>query len=135
MARGGAAEHERRRQIDGDDIVPLLVFHHHEQIVFGQPGIVDQNIETAAQRLDCFVNQFRDGGAVGQIARHDDDALAEFFRQCIQRIDLAARNRNRGTVLMQHAGDLGPKPAARAGDQRRLACQIEHSFLLRRVTR
>src|SRR5215468_4407607 len=67
-ARRRPHQHEARGQIDGNDLVPLFVLHHHEQVVFGEAGIVNQNLEPTelGQRR---IDELGDLCLVGQIAR------------------------------------------------------------------
>ena len=42
-----AGQQEHRGEVDGDDVVPLLVLHAHEQVVVGDAGIVDEDVDLA----------------------------------------------------------------------------------------
>ena len=89
------AEHEGRRQIDGDDVVPLIVLHHHEEVVLGEARVVDEDIEPAAQRLDRLVDELCDTRPVGEVAGHHVNAVAELLGERLELLDLAARDRDR----------------------------------------
>ena len=60
-------------EIDGDDVVPLLVLHAHEQIVVGDAGIVDENIDLA-ERLLGLLAELDHRRPVAQIARQREHA-------------------------------------------------------------
>ena len=71
-----ASQPEGRGQIDRDNVIPILVAQLHEQIVAGDAGIGDEDVDLPHrgfrrrhQRLDL--------GAVGEIAGQHVNALAE----------------------------------------------------------
>jgi hypothetical protein len=65
-------------------------------------------------------------GGVGQIRRHERDALAELGGQLGQSRFAGAREHDMGALPVQGLGD-GPADAARgAGDEGGLAGEIEH---------
>ncbi len=55
-----------------------------------RPALLTMNVEAAADRFDRLVDQFRDAGAVGEIAGHDMGAVAEFLGKRLERLHLAA---------------------------------------------
>src|SRR5882762_4476750 len=67
---------EGRRQIDLDDLVPVLVAQLHEQIVAGDAGIGDENIDLA-HGLFRRRHQRLDLGGVGEIAGQHVNPVAE----------------------------------------------------------
>ena len=77
---GRAHQAERSLKVDVDHCVPFLVLHPHGQIVAGDAGVVDQNIELA-QRLDSSGNQPFDAFGIGQVARDRHVIAAEFRRE------------------------------------------------------
>ena len=44
--QGRPAGDEHRAEIDGDDLVEFRVGHPQQQVVAGDPGVVDQNVQT-----------------------------------------------------------------------------------------
>ena len=80
----GARQAEGRGQVDRDHLVPVLVLQLHEQIVAGDAGIVDQDVELAHRRFrlrhQCF-----DRVLVGEVARQHMDALAELAGELLER--------------------------------------------------
>ena len=76
----GAREAEGRRQIDRDDVIPILVLHLHEQIVAGDAGIGDEDVDLPHRRFGRR-HQRLDLGGVGEIAGQHVNALAELGRR------------------------------------------------------
>ena len=125
-AERGAAEPERRRQVDGDDLVPVGVGNPDEQRVAGQAGIVDEDVYFPHRRLGLR-HQLLDRGAVGEIARNDMDAVAELAGEMLQHLAAGARNRHGRALPVEGAGDAAADAAGRAGYQCPLAAQFEHA--------
>nr|GFD60160.1 hypothetical protein [Tanacetum cinerariifolium] len=46
---GGADQAEGGLKVDADHLIPLVVLHPHRQIVAGDAGVVDEDVELAAQ--------------------------------------------------------------------------------------
>ena len=69
---GLAAARIRRKaasRLTADDRLPLLVLHAQDEIVARDAGIVDEDVELAAQRLDRRGHERVDRGRVRQVAR------------------------------------------------------------------
>ena len=47
------ARRERRGQIGGDDRVPVLALHAHQQLIARDAGVADQDVEPAVARDDA----------------------------------------------------------------------------------
>ena len=124
-ARGGAHQHEGRGEVDGDDVVPLIVLHHHEQVVLGEAGVVDEDVEPA-ELGDRLVDQLGHLRLVAEVAGADVHARAELGGQLLELVDLAPGDGDRRPLLVQRAGDAAADAAGCAGDQRRLVGEIEH---------
>ena len=125
-----AARHQAERglQVDADHLIPFLVLHPHRQIVARDAGIVDENIELAAKRLDRRGHQRIDRGGVGQIARQGDMIAAEFGAKRLELLGIGPGNRQPRALRGQRLGDRRTDPARSAGDQRGHACEVEHSI-------
>ena len=116
---------ERCREIDGDDIVPIFIFELNEQVVFGDPGVGDENIEllhflfgSGHQPLHFIF--------VAEICRKHVHPVFELARQLIKRLASGPRDCNRSALFVHRAGDRAADAASGAGDQSSLAGQIEH---------
>ncbi len=76
-------------QVYGEDMIPLLVFHAHEQIVFGDAGIADENVETAHRSLGRRDERL-DRRLVGKIAGKHVNVGRKLSRERPQRIATGA---------------------------------------------
>ena len=114
----GARQVEGGGQVDRDHLVPLLVLHAHEELVAGDAGIVDEDVELAQRRL---------GGG------HELVDLRRGRRDCREARGRARRARRRAPRAPRAACPRAPTiapcawsalamraadAAARAGDQR-----------------
>ena len=125
-----ARQTEGRGQIDRDDVVPILVAQLHEQIVAGDAGIGDEDVDLPHRGFGRR-HQRLDLGAVGEVAGQHMNALAQLRRQAIQHLAPRAGNGNRRALRVQRLRDRAADAAGRAGDERLPASQIEHRNLLR----
>ena len=90
-ARAGAHQHERRGEVDGDHLVPLLVLHHHEQVVLGEPGVVDEDVERGPSLADGLVDQLGHLRLVAEIAGQTCTRAAELGGELLELVRSAAR--------------------------------------------
>ncbi len=97
--------------------LPLLVLHAQEEVVAGDAGVVDQDVEAAHRGLGRR-HQRLDRILVGQVRRDHVDALAELARQRVERRAARARERDRRALGVQRARDGAADAAGRAGDER-----------------
>ncbi len=126
MARAaGAHEHEGGREVDRNDLVPLLILHHHEQVVARETGVVDQNIEPA-KLGDGLVDQLGHLRFVAEIARQNMHAIAKLGGQPVKLVPLPARYGDGCTLTMQRTRNGAANSTRRARDQRCLVVQLEH---------
>ena len=129
VAQDAAGQDEHRGQVDGDDVVPLFVLHAHEQIVVGNAGIVDQDVDLAESLLR-FLAEFGHCGAVAEIARQHEHAAAELAGESVELILVGARNRDGRALCVQRLGDRPADAAGGAGDQRAFALRSNIVALL-----
>src|SRR5690554_5609017 len=98
-------------QIDGDDVVPLLILHTHEEIVPGYAGIVDQDIEPTHCRLgggDKLVDLIE----LGEVTRQDRAILGDFLGRILEGARARTREGNSGAGSSECLGDLATNAAA-----------------------
>ena len=69
------AEGEGRGQVGGDDLVPVGALHAQHQLVAGDAGVADQDVEAAVAGDDVGDDR-RGGGAVGHVEGHGLGAAA-----------------------------------------------------------
>src|SRR5216683_1670131 len=80
------AAHRRARQaeaggeVDVDHRLPILVLHAQRQLVAGEAGIVDEDVELT-RRLLRRLDERVGGGRIGEVGGGDEGALAEHARQ------------------------------------------------------
>ena len=122
----GAHQPERGLEVDPDDLLELLVLHPHQQIVASDAGIVDEDVELAAKRLDRLRHELIDRSAVGQVARQRDMIAAERRAEGFQLVDIAARDREPRALPRQRLGNRAAEPARSAGHQRGHSRKIKH---------
>ena len=60
------AQRERRRQVGGEHLVPVVALHAQHQLVAGDAGVVDQDVDPAV-RCERAVDQRVDRGGVGHV--------------------------------------------------------------------
>ena len=104
VAQDAAGEHEHRGEVDGDDVVPLFVLHAHEQIVVGDAGIVDEDVDLAESLLG-FLAELGHCGAVAEIARQHEHAAAELGGESVELLLVGARDRDGRALCVQRLGD------------------------------
>ena len=128
-----------RRKVDGqvdvEHLLPVLVLQRNEQVVLGDAGVGDQDVELA-QRLLGVRDQRLDRILVGEIAGQHRRA-AELGGERLEHLAARAGHRDLRALRVQRARDRAADAAGRAGDERGLAGQIEHAAPLRaaRVSR
>ena len=108
--------------------LPFLVLHAHEEVVAGDAGVVDEDVEPAHRGLGRR-HQRLDRVLVGEIRRDDVDALAEVGRERVERRAPRAGERDRRALRMQRPRDRPADAAGRAGDEGLPAGEIEHGAL------
>ncbi len=126
-AQHRAGQVERRREVDRQDLVPLLVLHPHEEVVAGHAGIVDEDIEPAQRRLggrhelvDRVVVADRLHGRIGWLP------AAHLLGRILERRDTRAAQRHRGAGRASALAISRADTARSAGHQRAFAGQIKH---------
>src|ERR1700676_2674602 len=124
----GPGQAEGRGQIDLDDFVPVLVAQLHEQIVPGDAGVTDQNVDLAhglfRRRHQCL-----DLGSVGKVAGQHLNPPAQFAGERVQHLAPSPGNRHRRALRVQRLRDRAADAAGSTSDERRPASQIEHHRL------
>src|SRR5690606_20592791 len=124
-----AAQHEGGRQVDGDDLVPFLVLHAHEEIVPGHARIVHEDVEGAELRL-CLSSQLLDGSAVVEVAGHDMHPLLKLAGKRLQAVYFGAGDRNRRSRCVQRTRYRTADASRCTGDERTPTSQTEHAHYL-----
>ncbi|MNH21184.1 hypothetical protein D3C79_809820 [compost metagenome] len=66
----------QRGEIGVDDLVPLIIFHPHQQVIASDARVVDQDVDVAKARLDGGEDGFN-GFWAGHIQRHATALLAQ----------------------------------------------------------
>ena len=122
----GARKAEGGGEIDRDDLIPLLVLHAHEEIVAGDAGIVDQDVDAGSCRRFRRLGQTFDGCDIGKIGGRDEGARTQFRFYGFQGLGASAGEDHRRALGMQRLGDGAADAAGGAGDKRGLTCQIKH---------
>jgi len=84
-----AHQPERGLEVDPNDLLELLVLHPHEKVVAGHSGIVDEDVELAAQRLDRRRHKLVNRRSIGKIAADRDMIAAQFLAESLQLLDIA----------------------------------------------
>src|SRR5918998_2416218 len=100
---GGAGEAEGGGEVHGDDHVPLLVLHAHEQVVLGHARVVDQDVEPFHGGLGRR-NEGLDRVLVRQIGLYHMDALPEGGGQFVERRAAGGRQGGGGAPRGERAG-------------------------------
>ena len=117
------AARDRRKaavEVDRDHGFPLLVLHAQEEVVAGDAGVVDEDVEPAHRGLGRR-HQRLDRVLVGKVRLDDVGALAEVGRERVERRAPRAGERDRRALRMQRPRDRPAEPPGRAGDEG-LAC-------------
>jgi hypothetical protein len=108
-------------QMHRDDRVPIVVGHLVDQIVAGDAGVVDEDVERAeAQRdlLDQALDFVGDGDIGLEAERLDPIARGDLCRHRLGGVKIEIAQRHRSAVLGQPFGGRRADPARPAGDQR-----------------
>ncbi len=129
VAQNVADQDEHRGEVDGDHVVPLLVLHAHEEIVVGDAGIVDEDVDLAERLLRLFA-ELDHRRAITEVARKHEHAAAELGGKRVELLLVGARDRNVSALSVQRLGDRPANSARGAGDERALAFKVEHRTLL-----
>ena len=103
--------------------------HAHEEVVAGDAGVVDQDVDRRGRRLGGR-DQRLDRGLVRQVAGHDMGALAEFGGQGIERVAARAGQDHDRALGMQPLRDGAADAAAGARHQGGLSGKVEHLGVL-----
>ena len=80
VTRRGPNHEKRPAQVGVDDVVELVIFHAHEQAVFGDAGVVHKDVQLGVL-FDDLIDAPVAGGSIRNIERHGHDfggVLAEF---------------------------------------------------------
>src|SRR5690606_39095964 len=115
-AQHGAVEMEGGGEVDGDDVIPFLVLHAHEQIVARHAGIVDQDIDATHGGLGGG-DELVDLVELAEIGGQNRAILADFLRRIFQGANARARKGDIGADCGERLGDFPAYAAAGAGDQ------------------
>ena len=97
--------------------VPFLVAHAHEEVVAGDAGVVDEDVERRRRGLGRRYQRL-DGGFVAEIASDDMRALAKLGGERVERLAARAGQDERRALRVQRLGDRAANTAAGAGDER-----------------
>src|SRR5207342_1834568 len=97
----------------------------HEEIVAGDAGIVDQDVELA-ESLDRLGHELVDRRAVAEVARQRDVTATERSAKILEFLDVAAGNGELRPPPRQRLGNCAAEAAAGAGHQRGHSCKVEH---------
>ena len=124
----GAQDAERRRQMDVEDGVPLLVGHLLDDRVPGVAGIVHHDM-AAAEGVDRGLDDAVAEVGLGDVAGAGHRLAAQLLdlgdgllgRRVVDVVD-----HHPGAVAHQAQRDLLADAAARAGDDRHLAIHLTH---------
>ena len=133
-AQCGARQPEGGGQIDVDDRLPILVAQPQRDVVAGNPGIVDEDIDPAHRRLG-LAQQAVGRRRVGEIGRHD--TCARFASSSASAASAASRvpaSATAGPLTMQGPRDRAADAARGAGHQSGLSGQVEHHSRLTRAS-
>ena len=131
-AQHGARQAEGGGEIDRDHLVPFLVLHAHEEIVAGDAGIVDQDVDAARRpRLPppwagLRPRRCRRDWPAAMKARAPSSASS-----CFQRFGAGAGQNHRGALGVQRLGDGAADAAGGAGDECGLSGEVKHQSAFR----
>ena len=84
-AHGGPRQPEGGGKIDLEHVCPILILHAHGEIVAGDPGIVDQNVDAAHGGFGRGDRAFP-RSRVGEIGRQEMRPLAELARKPVEHL-------------------------------------------------
>src|SRR5262249_24338287 len=129
-AHRGPREAEGRRQIDCNDLVPVLVSQLNQEVVLGDSRVGHQNIELAHGFL-ALRHQGLDLVLVRTVPRQHGDAVLKLAGELIERVAARTGERDGRALPVKRARDCPSDSAGRSGNERGPAGQIEHRSLPR----
>ena len=122
--------------MDAHDHVPVVVAHLEQQVVAGDPGVVDQDVETAELGGDAVDGALHRGG-VADVAGEADRARAVGERQAAGGLGglapVEVEDRHRGALLGEAGGDAEPDPSCGSGDDGDAPVEATHGVTPRRL--
>ncbi|MNC08267.1 hypothetical protein D3C75_558480 [compost metagenome] len=129
-AQNALGQAEQTVQIGIDNVVPLVVFHAHHQVIAGDTGIIDQNRRRTELLLNARQNTCH--GLVAGDIEFQASALNTVFLQGRGNA-LSTRRGGRGTnndgaLTTQFQGDSLADATACTGDQCNFTLQTHASF-------
>ena len=129
--RAGARDVERAGQIGLDNRGPVLLAHHHQQLVAREPGVVDHRVEPAELGLGC-VDHRAHGFEVGNVGleRHrlDPECGDPGFQLFGLLFALEIIEGDVGAAARGLERDCAADPSRRPGDDYSLTLEIFHFF-------
>ena len=124
--RDGVDEVERALEVDRQDGIPLGLAHAEHEAVFGDSGVIDEDVDAAEgvhDLLDGIVRLLEVGG-VGGDGQHADAKGFEFLLGLLADfVDDQIREGDIGAFLCKLEGDLFSDAPRRARNQRDLSFQ------------
>src|SRR5712664_663885 len=123
-ARGVLGHQERALEVRIHDRIPVRLAQQKQQIVLGEPGIVDEDVDLPEVPFDRFGERFHliaHADVAGVAAR----SLAEGARSLLRRRAVARAQGDLRAGVDECAADVVADPARPARDERDLSRQIE----------
>ena len=124
--RGGPDEAKGGFQVHADHLIPFLILHPHREIVTRDTGIVDENVDPPAQRLDGRRHQTIDRCRIGQVRRHRDVVRAKLITKRSKLLRIRAGERQARALRRQRLRNRRSDSARCAGDQRGHPRKVKH---------
>lgn len=115
-ANGGFGQFETGRKVNVQNQLPVFVAHADKQVVAGQAGIINQNVNAAKLFLNLR-NQIFNVFGISQIGGKNFDAVAEFGLQLFHRFGTHVGQRQRCALFMQRTGNFVAQTAGGAGNK------------------
>ena len=112
-------------EIDGDDLIPVLIAQLNEKVVSRHAGIGDQHVELAHGLFRALYQRIG-FGRVGEVTSQHVHALAEFGGQLVEILPAGSGNGDGGALGVKNARDGAADAAGGAGDQRGFSFEVEH---------
>src|SRR5690606_28542336 len=115
---GSAAGDEGALEVHADDLVELLIAHAHQQVVAGDAGVVDEDVEPAVLGGDLF-DRRAEGGAVADIDGRDTRGSScglDGGLEVVERGFGAADEHHVAAIRGETLGDAAADAAAGSGD-------------------
>src|SRR4029079_19337780 len=109
-----------------DDVLELLVLHPHQEVVACHPGIVDEDVELAAERFDGLRDETVDRCAIGEVAGQPNMIAAKRAAKRLQLLDVAPRYGEPRALPCKRLRNGTSKPARGARHQGSHSAQVEH---------